>query len=359
MVEWLRIGDLVQRTGVTHRTLRHYDELGLLSPSGRSSGDYRLYSAEDLRRLLAIQHLKSLGLGLAEVARALDDSDFDARAELARHIETVQARLEAERQLLERLRRLQDAADAGWDEVLGAIALTERLRHPDASVRFRATLDAPDAAPLPELIDMLLDDPEPGVREVATWAVVRHGAEAVDVILPHLADPDPGVRLQMAHVLGKLADPAAVPGIAELLDDPDEAVAAKAAFALGRIAILDASAVPALLAAVGSPRPLLHDAVSGALERALEAEPSLVGFLASPDADIRAHAAEILGYREARAATSHLASLLADPEPDVRLAAILALGQLGNDEAGRAIAGAVTSDDERVRLVAQRLVVLR
>ena len=62
MTSWLRIGDVVERTGLTHRTLRHYDELGLLSPSGRSSGDYRLYSEDDLRRLLAT----GVGVGVGD-----------------------------------------------------------------------------------------------------------------------------------------------------------------------------------------------------------------------------------------------------------------------------------------------------
>lgn len=358
MDEWLQIGDLVRRTGLTHRTLRHYDELGLLSPSGRSATDYRLYSADDLRRLLAIQHLKSLGLGLTEIGRALDDPDFDAAAELERHITTVQARIAAEQELLARLRRLRDAAGAGWDEVLDAIGLAERLHHPDPTVRFRATLDAAATAPLPELIDLLRRDPEAGVREVATWALVQHGAAALPAIVPHLDDSDPGVRLQMAHALGKLADPAGIGPLAWLLNDTDEAVAAKAAFSLGQIAAVDPAAVVCLLDRIGSPQPLLRDAISGALERTSTGTDVLIEALTSPDAGRRAHAAEILGHRRQASAASPLAELLADPDAEVRLAAILALGQLGpaeNEAAGRAIAGAVDSSDDRVRLIAARL----
>lgn len=62
-MEWLRIGEVARRTGLTTRTLRHYDELGLLVPSGRTEGDYRMYTLDDVQRLLAIQHLKSLGSG--------------------------------------------------------------------------------------------------------------------------------------------------------------------------------------------------------------------------------------------------------------------------------------------------------
>ena len=56
-MEALRIGEVARRTGLSPRTLRHYDQLGLLVPSQRSTGDYRLYSREDLVRLLAIAHL--------------------------------------------------------------------------------------------------------------------------------------------------------------------------------------------------------------------------------------------------------------------------------------------------------------
>jgi DNA-binding transcriptional MerR regulator len=64
-----RIGEVADRTGLTRRTLRHYDELGLLVPAGRSGGDYRLYDEDDLLRLLQIQNLKALGLSLPEIVR--------------------------------------------------------------------------------------------------------------------------------------------------------------------------------------------------------------------------------------------------------------------------------------------------
>ena len=73
-----KIGDFSRLAQVSTRMLRHYDQLGLLVPSQRSTGDYRLYSREDLVRLLAIAHLKSLGLSLTEVRSALDDPAFDA-----------------------------------------------------------------------------------------------------------------------------------------------------------------------------------------------------------------------------------------------------------------------------------------
>jgi DNA-binding transcriptional MerR regulator len=67
----LKIGELAKRTGVTIRALRHYDEIGLLSPSTRSEGGFRLYSLEDVGKLYRIQALCRLNLPLAEVQKIL------------------------------------------------------------------------------------------------------------------------------------------------------------------------------------------------------------------------------------------------------------------------------------------------
>jgi DNA-binding transcriptional MerR regulator len=206
-VAWLKIGEVARRTGLSVRTLRHYDELGLLIPSERTSGEHRLYSSDDFRRLLAVQHLKSLGLSLAEVKAALDDPGFDAAAALADHITTVEHRLTAEQELLGRLRNLRGSAETGWEDVLALIALTERLSHREPNVRLRAALDAPTTAPLPLLVQNLAAEADPGVQGVLAWAIVHHGPDAVPLVTEHLADEDPTVRVQMSLVLAKLADP--------------------------------------------------------------------------------------------------------------------------------------------------------
>jgi DNA-binding transcriptional MerR regulator len=69
----LRIEAVAQRTGLTKRTIRYYEELGLLSPSGRSEGGFRLFSEADVARLQRIVTLRnSAGLSLADVAELLD-----------------------------------------------------------------------------------------------------------------------------------------------------------------------------------------------------------------------------------------------------------------------------------------------
>ncbi len=67
----MQIGELAERTGLSLRTIRHYDDEGLLNPSARSSGGFRLYSATDLDRLMVIRRMKPLGFSLEEMRRLL------------------------------------------------------------------------------------------------------------------------------------------------------------------------------------------------------------------------------------------------------------------------------------------------
>ncbi|MHA6525875.1 HEAT repeat domain-containing protein [Tessaracoccus sp. G1721] len=353
-MEALRIGEVARRTGLSQRTLRHYDELGLLVPSGRSSGDYRLYSHEDLVRLLAIQHLKSLGLSLGEVGSALDDPATDASALLRQHTEAVEARIAAEQELLARLRGLQQAAEAGWEEVLDAIALSERLRHPAPAVRFRAALTGHASAPFEDLVEVLRSDPEPGVREAATWAITQRGDGVAGRLDSALATGDSRARHALAHVLGKLRDPAAVPVLEGLLADEDAAVAAKAAFGLGQVG--GAGALEALVVALGDPRSVVRDEVAASLARLDGAVTPLVVALSDQRAPVRALAAEALGLTQDPSAAAPLARALTDPDEEVRFAALLSLGGLDVPEAARAVEGMVDSPDERTRLLARRLV---
>ncbi|MFV0451938.1 MAG: HEAT repeat domain-containing protein [Propioniciclava sp.] len=349
-----RIGELARRTGLTVRTLRHYDDLGLLVPGERTAGDYRLYSVDDLDRLLSIQHLESLGLSLEEIGAALDDPDYDATEVLARHVLVVEGRLAAEQDLLARLRALQARPQVGWEEVVDIIALTERLRHADASVRLRALFDAPTTAPVDVLIDALRTETEPGVRDVLTWGLAQHGGAALDPVLAEAGHPDPALRRQVAHILSKLRDPRAVPTLGRLLGDEDPGVRAKAAFALGRIG--GSEAIRQLVSGLADDDPVVADAAVVALAHlGSGAVAPLADQVAAADPRVRRGAVEALGAIGEGAATLPLVQALADPDPEVGLAALLGLGGLDNDEAGRAIEKALDSPDERTRLLARRL----
>ena len=69
----LQIGEVAERTGVTQRTLRFYEEKGLLKPPSRLDGGFRLYSEEDVQRVERIKDLKSLlGLSLADIKEMVE-----------------------------------------------------------------------------------------------------------------------------------------------------------------------------------------------------------------------------------------------------------------------------------------------
>lgn len=80
----MHIGEVAARTGLSLRTIRHYDEIGLLPPSGRTDGGFRLYSDDDVERLLLVRTLKPLGFSLettGELLGLLGDLDSAAAAE--------------------------------------------------------------------------------------------------------------------------------------------------------------------------------------------------------------------------------------------------------------------------------------
>ncbi len=80
----LRIQEVAAAAGLTPRSIRYYEELGLLRPCARSEGAYRLYDASDLERLLAIKSLRDdAGLSLAEIGQVLEDEESRRRARVA------------------------------------------------------------------------------------------------------------------------------------------------------------------------------------------------------------------------------------------------------------------------------------
>ncbi|MGW7681153.1 MerR family transcriptional regulator [Kribbella sp. NPDC054772] len=72
MGEHMQIGEVADRVKLSLRTIRHYEEVGLVPPSARSKGGFRLYSESDVERLLLIRRMKPLGFTLEEMADVLD-----------------------------------------------------------------------------------------------------------------------------------------------------------------------------------------------------------------------------------------------------------------------------------------------
>lgn len=114
----MHIGELAERTGLSLRTLRHYDQIGLLTPSARSHGGFRLYTTADESRLLLIRRMKPLGYSLEQMGELLSIIDgLEATPEddgLRRRLETVLAGAEERR---DRLREQLAAAEEFLDQL--------------------------------------------------------------------------------------------------------------------------------------------------------------------------------------------------------------------------------------------------
>lgn len=98
----LRIQEAAAEVGLTARSVRYYEEVGLLRPAARSEGDYRLYDESDLERLRFIKGLRDdAGFSLAEIAQLLEDEAARERGHAAFHATTDPA--ERRRILAERM----------------------------------------------------------------------------------------------------------------------------------------------------------------------------------------------------------------------------------------------------------------
>src|SRR5512140_1748609 len=95
----MRVGEVAKATGVSVRTLHHYDEVGLLTPSMRSESRYRLYDEGDLLRLLQIKTLRQLGFSLQEIRELHGSGNHSPRSILERRINTIDEQIEAQQRM--------------------------------------------------------------------------------------------------------------------------------------------------------------------------------------------------------------------------------------------------------------------
>ena len=100
----LTVGQVAERFGVTVRTLHHYDEIGLLSPSERSTAGYRLYTGQDVTRLQHVVVYRRLGFALEEIALLLEHPET-VESHLRRQRAAVMSRLDEMRDLVTALDR--------------------------------------------------------------------------------------------------------------------------------------------------------------------------------------------------------------------------------------------------------------
>src|SRR3954467_7090998 len=99
--EALKVGELARRTGLTVRTLHHYDEIGLLKPSLHTEAGHRLYAAGDITRLQQVLSLRQLGFGLEEIRDCLDRPKFSPLEVIRLHAARLRKQIQLQRELCE------------------------------------------------------------------------------------------------------------------------------------------------------------------------------------------------------------------------------------------------------------------
>jgi DNA-binding transcriptional MerR regulator len=198
-----KVGELAERTGLTVRTLHHYDAIGLLRPSGRTGSEHgsghRLYTAADVARLQQVLSLRQLGFALEQIREYLARDDYDPRQVVRLHLARVREQALELKRLEDRLAALADALDkaeiVSADEFLATIeemtmiekyytpeqleSLKKRAEEADEATRERWVQQAPQLwADLFTAVDAEIaagtDPTDPKAQELARrwWGLV-------------------------------------------------------------------------------------------------------------------------------------------------------------------------------------------
>jgi DNA-binding transcriptional MerR regulator len=120
-----QIGEVAEQVGLSLRTIRHYEELGLAPPSGRSAGGFRLYTSDDIERLRLVKELKPLGFSLEETRSLLESLDAlrsGASASEIDHGAVLAGLIDDAEQRAARLRSRLDAAERVVDSLAREVA---------------------------------------------------------------------------------------------------------------------------------------------------------------------------------------------------------------------------------------------
>jgi DNA-binding transcriptional MerR regulator len=186
--EALQVGELARRTGLTVRTLHHYDAIGLLKPSLYTEAGYRLYAAGDIARLQQVLSLRQLGFSLDEVRDCLDRPGFSPLAVIGLHIARLRGQIESQRQLCERLEALE-----GHMRAAGEVSADEFLRTIEEMTMLETLAEKYFT---PEQLTLIKESREQAGRE----RLERGQEEWAEVIALIRAEMDKGTDPADAHV---------------------------------------------------------------------------------------------------------------------------------------------------------------
>lgn len=142
----LKVGELARRSGVTVRTLHHYDNLDLLKPSARSDAGYRLYDRKDIERLHHIQALRGLGLSLTDIGALLNQRAVSLPGLIDQQLLQLDRQLQSLQRLRSRLHRLRERYVLGEEpaltdllDTLGSMIMYEKHFSADELARLAFT----------------------------------------------------------------------------------------------------------------------------------------------------------------------------------------------------------------------------
>lgn len=329
------IGEVARRSGVSTRMLRHYDSLGLVRPTGRTVGGYREYSAEDIRRIFHVESLRSLGMSLRQIGRALEGPSFAPSALVGDLIRRTEDRLKQEQELLERLRTVDASAPFDWQGVLRIVELLHGLNSSSAARRQQTVLAPAEDMPVPAelLAEAVLAESDPNVAGALRWALARAGGDGVASVASGVRSENVDIRRRAVLAIAEISGDEATALLTDALGDSDTTVRGHAALALG--ARGSTAAVPTL---VGMVVEGTNDVEAAEVLGTLSLDPecadrimtALVGELAAHTADsaVRIRLAQALAEMPATIARGVLRQLADDDDRAVALIASALAGVL-------------------------------
>jgi DNA-binding transcriptional MerR regulator len=225
MTNGMRVGELAGRTGLTVRTLHHWDEVGLLRPGRRTAAGHRLYGPTEVRRLQKIISLRALGLGLDEIASHLDGRRATLEAILRAHRESLRNQRSLLEDLETRLDRILNATSGGRTitddellETMEAITMFEKYYTPEQLEQLKRREEAlgPEAIQeaqeeWPRLISAVKEAMEKG--EDPASPAVQELAQRWSALVKAFSGGDAGIEKSLATMYKSEPDMAAKEGL--------------------------------------------------------------------------------------------------------------------------------------------------